>query len=134
MYLVSIIYYFILLIFFNIFKNLMINMETSVITAELSRNYRDISMILLIPQIYFIITFILRGFGVNIQKFNFEKDIKELNVASEDNEEVEITFKNDYVKLRRNFRRYFREFSYYVKENKLIVSIVGTILFILFVS
>lgn len=132
-YATSILYYFILLIYFTINKNVMIGMETSVVTAEAARIYRDLSLIFLVPQIFFIITFILRGFGLNINKFNFEKDIKELEVTSEDNEEVELTFKNDGVKLKRNIRRYFREFSYYLKENKLIVSIIGAILTILLV-
>lgn len=132
-YATSIIYYFILLIYFIINKNIMIGMESSVVTAEAARIYRDLSLIFLVPQIFFIITFILRGFGLNINKFNFEKDIKELEVTSEDNEEVELTFKKDGVKLKRNIRRYFREFSYYLKENRLIVSIIGVILTILFV-
>ena len=132
-YAASIIYYFILLIYFNIIKNIMIGMETSVITAEASRIYRDLSLLFLIPQIFFIISLILRGFGVNIGKFNFKQDLKELEIESGDSEEVEITFKNDNVKLKRNIRRYFREFSYYLKEHKLIVSIIGVILAILFV-
>lgn len=132
-YVSSIIYYFILLIYFNIVKNIMLSMETTVVTAEVSRIYRDLSLIVLIPQLFFIISFVIRGLGLNIQKFNFEKDIKELEISKEDNEEVEITFKNDQVKLKRNIRRYFREFVYYVKENKIMVSIVGSILTIILI-
>ena len=113
-----------------IIKNIMINMETNVITAEISRIYRDMSLILLIPQIFFIILFIVRALGLNIDKFQFEKDIKELEISTEDNEEIELTFKNDGVKLKRVIRRYFREFKYYLLENKLIVSIIGVVLLI----
>ena len=129
-YITSIIYYSIIIINFMIIKNIMINMETNVITAEISRIYRDMSLILLIPQIFFIILFIVRALGLNIDKFQFEKDIKELEISTEDNEEIELTFKNDGVKLKRVIRRYFREFKYYLLENKLIVSIIGVILLI----
>ena len=132
-YAANIIYYFVLLIFFIFIKSIMKGMETNVITAESSRIYRDLALLFLIPQLFFIIVFILRGFGLNINKFNFEKDIRELEIESEDNEEVEITFKNDGAKLKRGIRRYFREFSYYLKENKLIVSIIGVILGILLI-
>lgn len=132
-YATSIIYYIVIFIFFKIVKNMMINMETNVITAETSRIYRDVSLIFLVPQVIFVITFIVRGLGLNLDKFHFEKDIRELEVSSEDNEEVELTFKNDTVKLKRGFKRYIREFKYYLLENKLIVSILGVVIGILLI-
>ena len=134
-YLLSIINYIILFIFFNVVKNTMIMLETQIITAETSRIFRDLSLLLIIPQILFFVSFLIRGLGFNIKKFNFQEDLKELEISEKDNEEVEITFKKDGTKLRRNFRRFSREFKYYVKENKfmVIIAILITVLISIFI-
>ncbi len=128
-YLFIVIYYIILMVYLNIVKNTMVSLEMAAITAETSRVFRDVSMILILPQIIIIIIFIFRTFGYNLKKFEFDKDIKE--ISSEDNEEFEFTFKNDGIKAKRTVRRFGREFIYYVKENKLIVSIIAVVLVIL---
>ena len=120
----SMIYYILLFIVFIFVKNTMINMETNVITVEYSRIIRDVMIISLIPQLSLIISFLIRGLGFNIHKFNFEKDLKDLEISNEDNEEVEITIKNDGTKVKRTIRRFFREFSYYIKENKIMFVLI----------
>lgn len=110
----------------------MITLETEVITAEVSRIFRDVSLLLIIPQIVFFISFLIRGLGLNIKKFNFQEDLKELEISEKDNEEVEVTFKQDATNLKRTIRRFFREFKYYLKENKFMVVII--ILILLFIS
>lgn len=130
-YISSLIYYVVFIIYLVVVKNIMITLETNVITAETARLYRDISIITFIPQTFLIIMYLFRSMGFNIHKFNFEKDLKELEIEENDSEEVEITFKNDGVKLKRNINRFIREFKYYVKENKFIVSIIGILILIL---
>ena len=44
--------------------------------------------------------------------------MEDLDIAEEDEEEVEITFGENTYKVKRWFRKHFREFKYYVKENK----------------
>lgn len=123
-YLTSLMYYVLLLIFFNIIKDLMITLETDVITAEAARVYRDLSLISIVPQVLFIILFFIRGLGLNLGKFNFEADLKELEISEQDNEEVEINLKRDGTNLKRTLRRFVREFGYYIKENKFIFIII----------
>jgi len=118
-YLSSILYNLILIVFLNVVKNLMASMEISVIEAETARIFRDLSILATVPQVYFILLFLIRGLGFNLKKFNFKEDIKELEIAEQDNEEIEVTFKGNY-KLKRNIRRFGREFSVYLKENKFI--------------
>lgn len=127
-YLACIIYYIALIIFLNFVKSLMITMETTVITAEATRAYRDITLIAVLPQIGAFVFFILNMFGFNAKKLNFQADIKELEITAQDDEEVEITFKQDGVKIMRTIRRFIREFFYYVKENRTIFIIICTIL------
>lgn len=128
-YLVSIIYYVAFIIFLIFIKKTMVTLEETIITAETARFYRDLSIIIFIPQIPLVVMFLLRGLGFNMHKFNFESDLRDLEIEEQDNEEVEIVFKKDSVKLRRNINRFFREFKYYVLENKFIVSIISIVLF-----
>jgi len=130
-YITSIIYYISFFVFLFFIKNIMITLENSLITAETARIYRDLSILFFFPQIYLIIMYLLRGLGLNIKKFNFDQDLKNLKIEEQDNEEVEITLKNNNVKLIRNIKRFFREFKYYVKENKFIFSIIFIILIVL---
>ena len=111
-YISSIVYYIVMIILFSVVKNLMITMEETIITAESARIYRDLSTLSLLPQIGFIIAFFIRGFGLNISKFNFKEDLKDLEVSSEDSEEIEITLKKDDVKLKRNKRKQIYFFHY----------------------
>ncbi len=123
-YIISIIYFIIYIIYLNVIKNAMVGLESAVLTAQSARVFRDLSFIFIIILIGFLIMFFIRGFGFNIHKFNFEKDLKELEITSGDNEEVELTIKSDGFKLKRNIRRFIREFTYYIKENKFIFIII----------
>lgn len=130
-YVCSLVYYVIFIIFLIIIKDIMITLEEAVITAETARLYRDLSIIFFIPQIPLIINYLIRGLGFNIRKFNFEQDLKELEIEEQDDEEVEITLKRDNVKLQRNINRFFREFKYYIKENKFIFTIICIVVVLL---
>lgn len=66
----------------------------------------------------------IRGFGFDIKKFNFNKDLAELEINSEDNEEFEFVLGTDNYVIKRKIRRYFRELKYYFIENKVLVSII----------
>lgn len=136
LYLYAIIYLVVMIVFITIIKNTMISLETNTITAENSRILRDLCIIFMLPEFPLIILFILRAIGLNTKKLNFADDLKELKINESDNEEVEITFKHDGVKTKRTIRRFFREFGYYIKENKLIFiticTVLGLILIIVF--
>ena len=72
--------------------------------------------------------FLLRFFGFNLGKYNFKEDLQELAISEQDNEEVEISLNKDTTKLKRNIRRFKREFLYYIKENKFIFIIICVVL------
>lgn len=88
------------------------------------RLYKDILSMLLVYEYYIIIVMALRGIGFDVKKFNFEKDFQELNIVTEDDEEVEVNVGINSESIIRNVRKQKREFGYYFKENKLIISII----------
>lgn len=130
-YQVFFVYYLVFFVLLFVTKSILSSFEVNVIAAEIARVYRDISLIAIIPQIPIIIICAVRALGFNIKKFEFEKDMKELQITEEDNEEFEININHDGYKLKRTLRRFFREFKYYVKENKFIFACLCIVLVII---
>ena len=48
---------------------------------------------------------IIRGLGFDIKKFNFNKDVQELNLSQEDMEEVEVNVGIDTTNILRGVRK-----------------------------
>lgn len=128
MYVIMIIYYIILFGILFYISNVISNMAREVLAVKSARMFRDISLLIYFPQFIFIIFTALRGIGFNIKQFNFQTDLRELEIKTEDNEEVELDFGLDGYKTKRWFRRFKREFSYYLIENKFMVTVVVIIL------
>ena len=118
----------ILSVTFGIFQTL----EKGGVDAQLARLYRDLSLLISLPQYFFIIYTLMRGLGFNLKKFNFQLDLKEMEINQDDDEEIELNIDVDTYKAKRYVRRSFREFKYYVIENTffftIIVSVIGVIL------
>ncbi len=119
-YVAIIIYYLLLFILISITHNILEVMQASAIEASIARSYRDISLLLVLPQYYFGIFIVLRALGFNVKKLNFADDIKELEISEKDSEEFEFVVGVEGYKAKRTFRRFIREFSYYIKENTFI--------------
>ncbi len=138
-YFFSLYYYIVLLVAFIVVRNLMVGMEEKLLSAEVARICRDISILAISLQIPLVIIFLINAFGFNLGKYNFKDDLKELEISEQDNEEVEITLNRDTTKLKRTFRRFKREFAYYLKENKyffilIVVLAIGAIGYMIYKS
>ena len=105
-------------------------LPNDVIDQKTIRAYRDIMLIMLCFQYLIIIIMLLRGFGFDIKKFNFTKDIQELDLTSEDAEEVEVDLSLDATSVMRGVRKQKRELGYFFKEYKFFIL---TIIFILLI-
>lgn len=133
-----IIFYVILFIVIGITHSILSGMEIETMEATTARAYRDISYLFYLPQFFFAAFTIFRGVGFDLKKFNFELDIKELEITDIDSEEFELIIGIEDYKIKRNIRRFIRELKYYVKENRFIftilcsitVIILGTILYL----
>lgn len=124
MYVSLITYYIILFVVLYWLSSVISSMSLNVLGAKAARSYRDIATLIYYPQYIFIVFVILRAVGFNIKQFNFRSDLKELEITSSDNEEVEVGFEIDGYKTKRFFRRFKREFGYYLVENKFMVTVV----------
>ena len=119
-----VVYFISTIVYFMIFKNI----EIRSISIQSAMIIKDITLILFLPQIVFLIMSLIRGVGFDIRKFNFSKDLKELNVEVADSEEFEFVLGVDSYKYFRFLRRKLREFKYYVLENKFMFTIITGLL------
>ncbi len=136
-YSISIIYYLAIFVLltasFAIFKSI----ENNTLDPVIAMLVRDISTIIYYSEYIFIVYTAIRGIGFNIKKFDFKSDLEELQISSEDNEEIEFLIGIDSYKAKRSIRRFFRELKYYYKENKfvfimiiiIVLGIAGTMLY-----
>jgi len=129
-YLLAILYNIILIIFFVGISNLFFSLENTTIDISTLKLYSDISLILMLPSLYFIFMFLLISIGFNLKKFNFTKDIIELKKEESDDEEVELIFNKNSYKYKRGIRKYIRELKYYFLENKFLITIIFGIVII----
>lgn len=128
LYILSIVYYIVIIISMFFAYNQINTLFEATIDQTTSRLYRDIYLIIGLPQYYFIIMYLLRGIGFDIKKFNFNKDLEELEIKTEDNEEFEFIIGNDSYIIKRKLHRLLREIYYIYKENQLIMNAVaGTV-------
>ena len=118
LYIFSIIYYVTLLISMLFIYNVINTLYEATLTQKLSRFYRDIFFILNLPHYYFLVMYLIRWIGFDIKKFNFSKDLQELEINAEDNEEFEFVLGTEGYLVKRKIHRLYREIIYYYKENK----------------
>lgn len=117
--------------YFALFKNF----DASPLTIRNAMVLRDLTLIITIPQFGFLAYAFVRAVGFDIKRFNFSKDLKELDIKEEDNEEFEFILGVDSYKYTRMIRRRIREFKYYVLENKFMFTILsGLVGFIIIIA
>lgn len=128
-YIVNIIIMVSLLVIYNIGYDNAVLLETKLIETRSLRLLRDFYMLVVIVQgIGLVFTFI-RATGFDIKKFEFGKDLEELNITEADNEEFEVDVSVETNVFKRNVNRNLRFAKYIYKENKFLISIVFLILF-----
>lgn len=131
-YIITDVYYSIILILLVVASSRIRSLYGAGTTLQVTRALRDIYLIMSFPNYYFIIMSLIRGIGFDIKKFNFRKDLEDLEISTNDNEEFEFVLGKDTYKYTRKARRFFREIKYYVLEHKFIFTILGGILGITF--
>jgi hypothetical protein len=125
-------FYYIILFVLIIISAILINSLSKGLWGTTSaRTYRDLSVIFVLPQYLCILLIGIRALGFDVKKFDFKKDIEELELTEADQEEVELNINFDTTKARRTARRFLRETKYYYLENKFIISVLGGILLVI---
>ena len=103
-------------------------MQEGLVDERITRAIRDFLNIIFIFQIYSIFISFIRSIGLDVKKFDFDQDAQDLNITDKDNEEFEVNVEFDSHTLKRKLKRNYRNFKYYLVENKMMLSIVGGVI------
>lgn len=129
-YLISILYYSLLMVLLLLSNAEIIAISQSRATLQLARIVRDLLGLFYYLQYIFVFVSLFRTIGFNIKKFDFQSDLKELKIMESDNEEFELDFEIDSNDIKTKFKRYLRILKYFVQENKkILMSVTGITLF-----
>ncbi len=120
-YVYLIVYYILLFSLLAFAHNALNSLEITTVSAKTVRMYRDLSLIFSLPQYFFLVFTLIRGIGFDIKKFNFSKDISELQIEAKDNEEFEFVVDLPTYKIKRTIRRSLRELKYFALENTFVL-------------
>ena len=118
-YLIPVIEYFFLLLVLSMIKSFFKSYTTDVETTDL-RLAKDLLTIFLVIQLPVIGIYVMRVFGLDIKKFNFNSDQEFLELSEEDREEVEIGVSIDKDSFVRGYKKLLRYFNYFYQEHKFI--------------
>ena len=117
----SVLLLFVLIIYYNFYNSL----EFDTYNRLSLSIYRDIIGVMYYANYFFIFFNFVRGFGFDIKKFSFDKDLKDLDITEKDSEEFEFAFSIDKDKIIEKVRRERRYAKYYFKENALTLIIIN---------
>lgn len=107
------------------------DLQFTVPSIRLISIIRDVFRFSLILQVGVVAICFVRAIGFDLERFDFKKDLLDLGVTKEDNEEYEFEFKLDKDKIRSNIKRKFRYFKYFYKENIIMFKIGALVIFLL---
>lgn len=131
-YLVPLVEYLVLFFVLRMIKSFFVGYNNDIETTDL-RMSRDLLMLFLVAQLPAIGIYVMRVFGLDIQKFNFNSDQEFLELSEADREEIEISINVDKNSFKRLYRRLIRNINYFYLEHKgicriavvIVVAIVG---------
>lgn len=121
-------YYLLIFAYFIYMFGIFHGLEQTGLKFDSIRAIRDISAIILLPQIVFIFIILGRTLGFNIKQFDFKKDLEELQIDTSDYEEIEVIFGKNNYKTARFIRKILRLTKYFILENKFFVTICSSII------
>ena len=116
-YLIPCIEYFSLFIVLRIIKGFFNSYSISIETTDL-RLSRDLLFIFIISQIIPIGIYLMRVFGLDTKKFQFNSDKEFLELKEEDREEIEVGLNFDKHSFIRKVKRLYRNMRYFYLEHR----------------
>ena len=105
----------------------------SLLDSKNLRLYRDLLRIIIVFQYISIALVLVRGLGFDVKKFDFVKDLEDLQLNEHDQEEIEVAL-GGTESLQRKFNRRLRELRYYYLENRPFILLIAVIVIVLFLG
>lgn len=112
------------LIVFLVAKNIIGSLEISLVELRTLKLVQDLLFASVLIQVIALIFTVVRATGFDIKSFNFVKDLEDLDITENDDEEFEVNLAVDTDVIKRKVNRGFRYFKYIYAENKYVFSIL----------
>lgn len=109
-------------------RNTLSTLEISLVEVRTLKLIQDLVLMTILIQSITCIMTAIRATGFNIKKFDFAKDLEELDIDEKDSEEFEVSFELDNDKFLRKLNKVFRYIKYIYVENKYLFSIISALL------
>ena len=124
LYLFNLLVYISLVVLYMVDYNVMHDIYDRILDIRVSKALRDINYIAVGVQIVSFLAMLVRSTGFDIKKFDFGKDLQELEIDVKDNEEFEVAVEFDKNKIRRNARNKIRKTKYFYVEHKFLINVI----------
>ena len=121
------------LVMIFILSGFLYNIQFEVPSLRLVKIIRDVLYTYCALQIPIILGAFVRAIGFDIKKFDFKKDLLDLGIEEEDNQEFALDFQLDSEDIKAKIRKRIRYIGYAFKENQAMFTFVGGILLVVLV-
>lgn len=122
-YIFNLFVYIVSLIIYIFGRNIIGNMQIEIVDIRIVKLVQDLFTAGIILQFISVCLTIVRAIGFDVKKFDFVKDLQELNIDEKDSEEFEVDVEVDIDSYRRLIKRKLRHAKYVYIENKFIINI-----------
>ncbi|MBR3210926.1 MAG: DUF4352 domain-containing protein [Bacilli bacterium] len=93
---------------------------------------RDLLLMVMLGQLPALGVYVMRIFGLDIKKFDFNSDLEMLDLSEEDREEIEISIDFDFNTVKRIWKKLIRNIGYFYNEHKIISKTIIGVLIVMF--
>ena len=129
LYIYNILTYIAVIIIYVVTSNVLSKLEIELVDVRTLKVVQDLLTTIFFIQIVSFFMLGMRATGFNVKKFDFKKDLQELEIEDTDNEEFEVNIDLSSDETRRKINRAIRHSKYIYKENKVILWILVGIVF-----
>ncbi len=102
-------------------------MQETIVEVRTIKALRDVLLYGILFQGAFSLVSLIRGVGFDIKKFDFGRDLQELDISESDSEEFEVSFNFDLNDKTRQGKKFLRLLKYQYLEHKFVFRIAGGI-------
>ena len=110
------------IIIYSFGNSIISGLEIKLVDIRTLKIVQDLITTTILIQIVTLLVTIVRATGFDIKKFDFNKDLEDLQIVEEDNEEFEVNVELEKGKWKRRYNKFIRQSKYIYKENKIVVS------------
>lgn len=130
-YLANIIVYSLTLVVYLYIQTNLNEMQFVIVASQLVKLLKDFSEMLIIAQLITSVMCLIRALGLDLNKFDFNKDLLELDIEDVDNEEFEVSVDVESTDVTRVFKRRLRFLRYFYIENRTKIRLTLVLLVVL---